>query len=476
MLAATHTGHIVVPGYPQAVILVVLGFGIFLVFLRPYAAFLFATFLLTAADTAMFNKTRTTMLGPFLNLADACVLLTLLALLLERCHTREPFRLPQIVVLMLFVLTIGATQSLWRFGCSHNTMASIRYALDVPFACFLGVNLVTSVARARKLIAVLLCGAAAAAVQHILFVTAVWRSKGLSMESYHLIRTITFWAGCMPSAFLLSGIFWKAPAGMMRKALYVAMALLFLTTLFLNQTRSLWIATAAAIPALMLALNRTQWLRVCGRLAAGCVVIVLLLIALCQYLMPGLSVSELAGRRVATLAAADAMVSGTRTRQKAFRIEMRDWFAGTMVLGRGLGCFQIYPEGTSLDPTKKVAFGHLGYVTYLSQLGLIGLLVYGFCLPLSVFRNGWWLWRYADPEVLRYLGLLGVASIVCLSIMFVMSSQFLGLGSFAPGVLYGAVWAAARRQRTESLAVVRPDDGSPVDTAFDGISLDGQML
>ena len=448
-----------IQGYPPFIIFIVLGVGVPLAFLRPFAAFLFATFLLTAADTAMFNKTRTAMLGPFLNLADTCVLLALIALFFEKFRTKEPFRLPQVIALMLFVLAIAAAQSLWRFGFTHNTMGPIRYAVEVPIAYFLGANFVTSTARARKLIATLLCGAVAAAVQHILFVATIWRSKDLSMDTYNLMRTITFWAGCMSSAFLLSGIFWRMPADTMKKGLCVAAALLFLATLFLNQTRSLWIATAGAVPVLMLVSKRGDWMRVSARLAVGGVAIVLFLSALCQYLMPGLNISRLAGHRIATLLSVDAMASGAGSRQRAFHIEMRDWLDGTMVMGRGLSFFQVYEEGTSRDPSRKVAFAHLGYITYLSQLGVIGLLVYGFYLPLGVFRNGLWLWRHAEPPVLCYLGLLGIASIVCLSIMFLMSSQFLGVGSFAPGVLYGAVWAAVRWHRTELLSAAVPDYG-----------------
>jgi hypothetical protein len=416
------------------------------------------------------------MLGPFLNLSDACVLLALLALLLEKYHTKEPFRLPQIVALMLFVLTIAATQSLWLFGFSHNTMASIRYALDVPTAFFLGANFVTSTARARTLIVAFLCGAAAAAVQHILFVATVWRSKGLSMETYYMMRTISFGAGALPSAFLIAATVWKLPGGMGKHGLGIGLYLLFLATLLLNQTRSLWIATAAGAFFVVLVLRRGGWMKFGLRLAVGGAAVVLFLSVLCRSLMPGLDVGQLAGTRISTLAAVDAATSGTNTRRRALRIEMRDWFAGTMVLGRGLGFFQKYPEGLSKDASEKVAFGHLGYVTYLSQLGLIGLLVYGFCLPVGVFRNGLWLWRHAESEVLRYLGLLGIASIVCLSIMFVMSAQFLILGVFAPGVLYGAVWAAVRSQRTESRTGVVPDWESSMDTVPEGISLKGHML
>lgn len=464
-----------IQGYPQFVMLLVLGLGIPLAFVRPFAAFALAVFLITAADITMFHKTRTAMLGPFLNLADLCVLLALLALLLEKYHTKEPFRLPQILALMLFVLIIGATQSLWLYGFSRNTMASIRYALDVPVAFLLGANFVTSTARARKLIVVFLCGAAAAALQHILFVASVWRSKGLSMDTYHMMRTISFGAGALPSAFLIAATVWRLPGRAGRRGLGIVFYLLFLATLLLNQTRSLWVATAAAIPVVVLALRGVGWMRVGLRLALGGAVVVLFLGVLCRSLMPGLDISKLAGHRMTTLAAADALASGTNSRERAFRIEMRDWFDGTLVLGRGLGFFQKYPEGVSKDPLQKVAFGHLGYVTYLSQLGLIGLLVYGLCLPLSVFRNGWWLWRHAEPEALRYLGLLGIASIVCLSIMFTMSAQFLILGVFAPGVLYGALWAAVQRERTESLAVGTPDYEGSMYAAPEGISLNGQM-
>jgi hypothetical protein len=465
-----------IQGYPQFVMLLVLGIGIPLAFFRPFTAFALAVFLITAADISMFIKTRTAMLGPFLNLADTCVLLALLALLLEKYHTREPFRLPVIIALMLFVLTLGAAQSLWLFGFSHNTMASVRYALDVPIAFFLGANFVTSTARAKKLIAVLLCGAAAAAVQHIVFVATLWRSRGLSMETFYLMRTISFSAGALPSAFLIAATVWKLPRGIGKKGLGIVLCLLFLATLLLNQTRSLWIATAAGILVVVMVLKQGGRMKTCLRLALGGAAVVLFLSVLCRSLMPGLDVSQLAGTRIASLAAADAKVRGVNTRKRAFHIETRDWFAGTLVLGRGLGFFQIYPEGVSKDPAKKVAFGHLGYVTYLSQLGLIGLLVYGLCLPLSVFRNGWWLWRYAQPEVLRSLGLLGIASIVCLSIMFVMSSQFLVLGVFAPGVLYGAVWAAVRGHRTESSAEVVSDDRGFVEAAPDEFGLNGQML
>lgn len=48
--------------------------------------------------------------------------------------------------------------------------------------------------------------------------------------------------------------------------------------------------------------------------------------------------------------------------------------------------------------------------------------------PLRVLQDARWLWRNGGQPVLRYMGLLDAASIILLSIMFLMSSHFLGLG------------------------------------------------
>jgi hypothetical protein len=127
------------------------------------------------------------------------------------------------------------------------------------------------------------------------------------------------------------------------------------------------------------------------------------------------------------------------TRERALGVEMSQWWDGTLVFGRGLYFFQDVEN--SDDPAYKIAFGHLGYVTYLSQLGLVGLAVYGVCLLWEVVRRSRFLYFYSDQREVRYLALLAASSILCLSLIFVMSSHFLALGYFAPGVLYGGLWA-----------------------------------
>jgi len=124
---------------------------------------------------------------------------------------------------------------------------------------------------------------------------------------------------------------------------------------------------------------------------------------------------------------------------------MSSWMDGTLIFGRGQYFFQTVRNPHNY--AYLAAFNHLGYVTYLPQLGLIGLFVYGFYFPLSIIRDGRWLWRYGSLPILRYVGLLGSASIICPPIMFLMSSHFLAIGYFAPGTLYGALWSLTRSER-----------------------------
>jgi hypothetical protein len=433
-----------VAGYPESVLVTVLVIGLLLAVFRPYMALLLSVFLLTAGNIGDLNQTRTSLLGPYLNLGDACLLIAVVALFIENMRSKMPLLLPQVVLLLLLVLTIGLYQSLWKLGLTYETMRAYRWGLELPLSLFLGANFVTSAARAKKLVGALFCGAALTALQHILFVWTAWRQ--LDVQAYSAIRTIGFWGGCMASAFLVTAVIWKPPANMWKKIVLVVAGVLFLATLLMNQTRSLWFATAGAIPLLVLLFKRTNRLASLMRYTVITVVVILGTALVVRQVLPGLSFFDLTTSRFEMLMDDNTRKMQTSTRERSFYIEMNNWMDGTLVFGRGLYFFQTF-RNPKEDWREYAAFGHLGYVTYLSQLGLIGFLVYGLYLPLSIIRDGRWLWYHSDDPAIRYTALLGTASMICLSIMFIISSQFLSSGYAAPGVLYGAIWALARQPK-----------------------------
>lgn len=127
-------------GYPSIFIYLVLVIGFVLVLFRPYKAFLLVVVLLAAGNAAMFNQTRTVTLGPYLNLGDACLLVAIVALFFDRYRSKKPLRVPQVVPLILFALTISASilivetsfQSLYKgqplFGTIYNMLRQRGFA------------------------------------------------------------------------------------------------------------------------------------------------------------------------------------------------------------------------------------------------------------------------------------------------------------------------------------------------------------
>ncbi len=443
-----------IEGYSQTLLFALLGLGIPLAVLRPYVAFLLAVFLLTAGDVDRFNHTRTTFLGPYLNLADICVLIAVMGLFFDKLSRKESLRVPTVVSGMIFVVTLAACQSLWKFGGSYETLRVTRWAIQFPVCFFIGANLVTSANRVEQLVKTLLWGAAFSALQHMWFMADLWQTRSFGLADYHLIRTISYWGGCIGSAFLVSSTFWKWPPQFWRKMLYGMIGLLLLGSIILNMTRSLWIGTACAVPCSLLVFRGKSISMTMIRLGVTAVFVLFIMGWLCQYAMPGVDVFHILSDRVVELLDPSNRDSHVGTRGRAFYAEMGSWMRGTMVFGRGLAFFQTIDNTNTMN--FKIAFNHLGYVTYLSQMGLIGLLVYGFYLPFGVIRDARWLWNRAESEVFRYAGLLGGASILCLSIMFVMSSHFMILGYEGPAVLYGGIWALARSKEIETVGLALP--------------------
>ncbi len=89
----------------------------------------------------------------------------------------------------------------------------------------------------------------------------------------------------------------------------------------------------------------------------------------------------------------------------------------------------------------NIAWGHLGHVTTLAQLGLIGLFVYSYYLPMTVIKTSRVLWEKTTKEV-KFLGLFGGVTMVWYWICFLMSDSYLAQKPLA-GIIFGVLWAQA---------------------------------
>jgi hypothetical protein len=155
------------------------------------------------------------------------------------------------------------------------------------------------------------------------------------------------------------------------------------------------------------------------------------------------------------------------SRWNDLRVEMGDWLDGNPIIGRGLDYFESINKGPksgrSLISKSGVAFGHLGYVTYLSQLGLIGLLAYGIWFPRAVVLRSRRLLQqpHAPPEVVHLAALTG-AAFIYYPLMFLFSGSFLMVWYVTP-ILVGGVWGMTAFQ-FEPGEVPAPETPSPPQT------------
>jgi hypothetical protein len=110
--------------------------------------------------------------------------------------------------------------------------------------------------------------------------------------------------------------------------------------------------------------------------------------------------SLIIGERFDTLGEERRDIS-TLSRQHALKYETDAWLGGTVVFGRRAVLLRKMPN--------TVAWNHLGHITTLAQLGLLGFIVYSIWLPLVAIRDGRSNWRHSNPSV-RFIGLLAGAA------------------------------------------------------------------
>jgi len=423
-------------GYPSIVLYLALLVGLPLALTKPYKAFLMVAFLISAADSASFTFTRTALLGPYFNANDACLLIALAATVTYGIKLKHKIFFPPVVKLIIAVVLIGFVQSCFVMGgMRYEVLRALRWALTLPAFFIITASLVNDEEKARQLLIVLFWGSLVSVTEHILFAQARMTLPG---DTLRLMRTISFRSPGL--WFLLAAVLYLPKIkGLHRNIMLGGMAL-FIVSLILNQTRSIWISFMATfVPVTVIYFRHKNILLKIVTYSLAAVLLFAGAGLILSKIFPNIRPEKFILERMNTLVDDKKRDETTITRQRGFERELEEWSEGTLVFGRGLNYFA--PRYYDLYKGHKVAWGHLGHVTTLAQLGLIGLLIYSFLLPNTVIRASITLWQHRQEE-LKFLGLMAGTCIISSWICFLMSDSFLGPHA-SEGIIFGAAWRLA---------------------------------
>lgn len=417
-------------GYPSTILYVILGIGIPLAFTRPYFAFLLVTFMLSAADTLAFTFTRTPLLGPYFNANDACLLIAMIAAITSLSKLGYKLYFPQISKLIIAVLLIGFLQSCFIMDeINYDVLRSFRWALNLPVYIIIAATMVNNEDKLRQLLIAVFFGSILSAIQHLIFVQT---RLELTDNNLDIIRTISYRS---PGIWFLLAAILHFPRikGINRYIILGGMCLFSISTL-LNQTRSIWISSIITFVPVMFLYFKQKNLVIKTMIITGTSLIVCILVAFIMwYTTPGLNPKTIITKRFFAL---KENSGHTATRKLSFEREMVEWSKGTIVLGRGLVYY--LPYYSDLYKGSRVAWGHLGHITILAQLGLVGLIIYSFYLPLTVIKASIKLWEN-QSENIKFFGLLTGIGMISSWFCFFMSDSYLSQHAF-DGIVFGAAW------------------------------------
>lgn len=414
------------PSYPTELFFLVLLVGIPLAFLNPYKAFLFVVFGLSARHLAAAVQTRI-FPGPYLNLNDGLILVGVLALYINIVIQGKPLRVPRFLGALFLTLLVSIAIGYFAVG-EHdiNFIRYSKYSLVFPLLFLLSINFITDSRRARDFFLVLLFGGIVASLHHIILTIQAY-SIGMSLLT---MRDIGFLLH--PGYFLLLSALQERLDSRKVQTMIITSLPIFAASLILDQTRSVWISMVGAT-VITPFLLRLSFKSVMYR--------VILLLVMCFFLVllfslffPGSSPFDIVLQRVEQLQL--QYVTATSSREVGGEVEWNAWLSGNVFLGRGMGSQADFAHNFLEDNT--VAYGHVGYISYLTYTGLIGFIIYAVIMPMEVVKRGVRVYAsYQHDSYVRSLVVMAIAGIVLHAIVAVFTSGYISPSN--AGLYYGAV-------------------------------------
>lgn len=226
-----------------------------------------------------------------------------------------------------------------------------------------------------------------------------------------------------------------------RKRLLASLCVLMgLVSVAISLTRSLWIAVVMAIPLTWIVFRRPRTgpakmhTNSHGLLILGLGVVAMVFLRL----LSGNVLAELMKRLSSVGQLFQGSASEFGDRAASFVLDFAAWRQSPIV-GQGLWYYLPLVGNTDYSAIGN-AWGHLGYISTLAQLGLVGFGVFYVWLPVAVIKNARFLWVSTDSTA-RQLGLLGGAGMIMSLIEFLMSGNFISMSIAGPGLTWGVLAA-----------------------------------
>jgi hypothetical protein len=420
--------------YSPWLLYIIITIGILTAFLKPYWAFVLAVFGLSSTLITFANQTET-IFGPYLNLTDTFIIIGLLGMFTDAVINRKRLLIPDIVIAVFLIWFISTVQSLWFIGFKYGVLQEIRWALNFPLVVLFTAHFVNTEQSCKTFLLVYILGSCLFSIQH-LFLAGYRASittigiQGIREQSFMLVPYIYILFALI--GVNISSINTRKPV---IKVLFWVISGLFLVSLLLSQTRSLWLSFLFTPLLIAIIIRDAGFIRKTLLTILGFVPLVFFLVGL-FFTLAKPSFSSDNPLWIVTTRIRETKNHREESRWYAIKKETELWFyESNLLTGLGLG----YTEDTRFKKYDNNAFGHVGYVSYLARTGLVGLFIYGVYVPLVGILKARHLYLSIPENAMRLLSFVSLGCFVFHVISFSMNASYLTVVSYFPGLFFGAI-------------------------------------
>jgi hypothetical protein len=413
-------------GYSLIIFYMIAFIGFILIIIRPYYAFLFTLFCLSAKNFHAAVFTRTPFFGPYLNLNDLLLWLSFFGMIFELLKRRRIY-IPKILLAIFGLLIIGDLQSLIKYGFIEEVFRRIWQTAIFPVLFLVSANMVTNIERAKLFFWSLFAGAIVASLQHLYYLISYGRFSEYAFRTISYITSGGLYLG-------IASIFSKLNIEIKIFKInfyYIGVTLIFFSYIA-SLTRGIYVVLLCIL-ILMPFLVPQNSIKVVYRT----VTLTLFFLLISKLLFHELNFMEFLKGRGKSFMSRETFPEAYRTRFLGQKSEIDLWLNSSIIFGVGTS---LPPEFEYAKTEELGALYHVAYSSYLAHFGITGLLIYGILLPFLTIKIAR---KYYIENIFNYGGqiaLMGISVALFTFFSLPWSFHFLGATSHVEGLIYGAIW------------------------------------